>query len=39
MATEVLPALDLLFLEDQPVSSVRKFIAVARWESGRLDAP
>ena len=34
MATEVLPALDMLCLEDQPVSSDHKFIA-ARWESGR----
>ncbi|KAN0136034.1 hypothetical protein V8E53_006195 [Lactarius tabidus] len=34
MATEVLPALDMLYLEDQPVSSVHKFIA-ARSESGR----
>jgi len=30
MVTEVLPALDLLFLEDQPVSCVDKFIAVRR---------
>jgi hypothetical protein len=34
MATEVLPALDMLCLEDQPVSSVHKFIT-ARSESGR----
>jgi hypothetical protein len=34
MATELLPALDMLCLEDQPVSSAHKFIA-ARWESGR----
>ena len=34
MATEVLPTLHLLCLEDQPVSSVRKFIA-ARSEFGR----
>jgi hypothetical protein len=33
MATELLPALDMLCLEDQPVSSVHKFIA-ARSESG-----
>jgi hypothetical protein len=33
-ATEVLPALDLLCLEDHPVSSVDKFIAVRR-DSGR----
>jgi hypothetical protein len=33
MATEVLPALEMLCLEDQPVPSVHKFIA-ARWESG-----
>jgi hypothetical protein len=26
MATEVLPALDMLFSEDQPVSSVHKFV-------------
>jgi len=34
MATEVLPALDLLCLEDHPVSSVDNFIAVRR-DSGR----
>jgi hypothetical protein len=34
MATELLPALDMLCLEDQPVSYAHKFIA-ARWESGR----
>ncbi|KAN0128288.1 hypothetical protein V8E53_013872 [Lactarius tabidus] len=34
MATELLPALDMLCLEDQPVSSAHRFIA-ARWESGR----
>ena len=34
-ATEVLPALNMLCLEDQPMSSVHKFIA-ACWESGRL---
>ncbi|KAI9435996.1 hypothetical protein H4582DRAFT_2100070 [Lactarius indigo] len=31
--TEVLPALDLLCLEDQPLSSVDKFVAI-RWDSG-----
>ena len=30
MVTEVLPALDLLCLQDQPVSSVDKFIAIRR---------
>jgi hypothetical protein len=34
MASEVLPALEMLCLTDQPVSSVHKFVA-ARWESGR----
>jgi len=34
MATEVLPAVDLLCLEDQPVASVDKFIAIRR-DSGR----
>jgi hypothetical protein len=34
MTTEVFPALDMLCLEDQPVSSVQKFIT-ARSESGR----
>lgn len=34
MATEVLPALDMLCLEGQPASSVHKFIS-ARSESGR----
>jgi hypothetical protein len=34
MVTELLPALDMLCLEDQPVSPAHKFIA-ARWESGR----
>ena len=33
MATEVLPALDMLCLEDQPMTFAHKFIA-ARWESG-----
>ncbi|KAH9169987.1 hypothetical protein EDB89DRAFT_2244339 [Lactarius sanguifluus] len=34
-ATEVLPALELLCLEDQPMSSVDRFIAIRR-DSGRL---
>ncbi|KAN0128319.1 hypothetical protein V8E53_013903 [Lactarius tabidus] len=34
MATEFLPALDMLCLEDCPASSAHKFI-VARWESSR----
>jgi hypothetical protein len=34
MAIDLLPALDMLCLEDQPVSYAHKFIA-ARWESGR----
>ncbi|KAN0128315.1 hypothetical protein V8E53_013899 [Lactarius tabidus] len=34
MATELLPALDMLCFADQPVSSAHRFIA-ARWESGR----
>ncbi|KAN0128313.1 hypothetical protein V8E53_013897, partial [Lactarius tabidus] len=33
-ATDVLPALDLVCFEDQPVTSVHKLIA-ARWKSGR----
>ena len=33
MANEVLPALDMLCLEDQPMTFAHKFIA-ARWESG-----
>ena len=33
MATEVLPALDMVCLEDQPMTFAHKFIS-ARWESG-----
>jgi hypothetical protein len=34
MATEILPSLDMLCVEDQPASSIRRFIA-ARSKSGR----
>ena len=34
----VLPALDLLCLEGQPVSSIEKFVVVRRDEAGTLTA-
>ncbi len=34
MITEVLPVLDLLLLQDKPLTSVKKFIGVRR-DSGR----